>query len=205
MTAWTDHCKNYSNENGCTYKEAMTRGKSSYSPTTTGGKIKIKNVLRKVRNSTKKGSQLFNEHGHLVGELDKTGKISTKLQKLNNTVGKINDTIDTIDGGKFNFKKAARKVKHTASKISKGIDKYAPLVEMVAPEFAPEIESIRMANSAVKKIKGGGKKNPYILNGGSFKLHGGSVGYTQSSMISPHHPSFNPQPPKSIRKRQTEN
>jgi len=206
MTAWTDHCKNYSKENGCSYKEAMTLGKSSYS-STTGGKINIKKIVRKVRNSTKKGSQLFNEHGHLVGELDKSGKISTKLNQLNNTVGKINDTIDTIDGGKFNFKNAARKAKHTVSKVSNAIDKYAPLVEMIAPEFAPEIESIRMANKGIKKINGSGgkKKNPYILNGGSFKVHGGSVGYTQSSMISSHHPSFDPHPPKSIKKRQTEN
>ena len=266
MTAWTDHCKNYSEENGCTYKEAMTRGKSSYSSTTggkinikkivrkvrnstkkgsqlfnehghligeldktgkistklnqlnntvgkindtidtiDGGKFNFKNVTRKVRNSTKKGSQLFNEHGHLVGELDKSGKISTKLNQLNNTVGKINDTIDTIDGGKFNFKNAARKAKHTVSKVSKVIDKYAPLVEMIAPEFAPEIESIRMANKGIKKINGSGRKNPYILNGGSFKVHGGSVGHTQSSMISSHHPSFSPNQPKSIKKRQTEN
>jgi hypothetical protein len=52
MTVWTDHCKQYSKENGCSYKEAMSRGKSSYSPTTTGGKIKMKNVVRKVRNTS---------------------------------------------------------------------------------------------------------------------------------------------------------
>lgn len=204
MTEWTDHCKNYSKQHGCTYKEAMTRAKSSYSPTT-GGKLKIKNVVRKVRNTTKKASHLVNEHGHLVDEFDKSGKISKNLRKANNTISHINDTIDTIDGGNFNLKRATRKARNTVKKVSKGIDKYAPLVEMIAPEFAPEIEGIRMANKVVKRVNGGGKKNPYILNGGSFKVHGSGLGYTQSSMISPHHPSFDPQPPKSIRKRQTDN
>lgn len=150
MTEWTDHCRNFAKEHGCTYKEAMTRAKSSYTPKT-GGKMKIKNVVRKARNSTKRATRIIDK-----------------------------------------------------------VEKYTPLLEMVAPETVPVIESIKSANNVVKTVNGAGKKkkkanNPYILNGGSFKLHGSGLGFTQSSMISPQHPSFNPNPPKSIKKRQTDN
>ena len=150
MTEWTDHCKNFAKEHDCSYKEAMTRAKSSYSPKT-GGKMKIKNVVRKAKNSTKRATR----------------------------------TIDKVQ-------------------------KYTPLLEMMAPETIPVIESIKSVNNVVKAVNGsGGKKkkaiNPYIVSGGSFKLHGSGLGTTQSSMISPQHPSFNPNPPKSIKKRQTDN
>lgn len=199
---WVQHCKNYAKQHGCSYKEAMTRAKSSYTPKT-GGKLNLRKTVSKARNVGKKVSNVIDKHGHLVDELDKSGKVSKNLRKVNNTIGTINDVADTIDGGKFNLKKAVRKTRNTARKVSKNIDRYAPLVEMVAPELAPEIETVKRVNQGVKRVNGSG--NPYILKGGSFKTHGSGLGYTQSSMISPQHPSFDPKPPKSIRKRQVEN
>tara|TARA_R110000868_G_scaffold15321_1_gene69744 strand:- start:4718 stop:5029 length:312 start_codon:yes stop_codon:yes gene_type:complete len=35
MTAWTDHCKEYAQKHGITYKQAMTEAKGSYTKTTT--------------------------------------------------------------------------------------------------------------------------------------------------------------------------
>ena len=76
---------------------------------------------------------------------------------------------------------------------------------MIAPEFAPEIEGIRMANKVVKRVNGSGVNNrrPLKINGGSFKTHGSGINYadyevlqSKPTFLFKSHPALNPLPPK---------
>jgi hypothetical protein len=51
MTAWTTHCKNYAAQNGCSYKEAMSRARPSDTPTSGGS---VKTAVRKTKNTAKR-------------------------------------------------------------------------------------------------------------------------------------------------------
>ena len=94
-----------------------------------------------------------------------------------------------VEGGKFKMKNVMRKTKNTVKKIHK-----------VAKELEPYVE---LATSGAGVGMNGGCPHCGSVSGGSFKAIGGSG--IQSSLIHSYHPSFDPKPPKSIKKRQVEN
>lgn len=113
--------------------------------------------------------------------------------------------------------KGARQAKRVSKKVSKVLDQTAPLVALSGnPELAVAMEGVSQGIKQGNRMTGGalgsrakGKKNPY-LNGGSFRVperHGGSFSVphshggcmscggrvpTNSSLVSPYHPSFRP-------------
>ena len=90
-------------------------------------------------------------------------------------------------GGTIKAKNVMRKTKNTLKTVSK-----------VAKELQPYAE-LAMAGAGVGMNSG-------CSCGGSFKSMGLQEGRgIQSSLVAPSHPSFNPKPPKSIKRRQIEN
>lgn len=51
---WIEHVKKYSKEHGVSYKQAMKDAKASYKKVE-GGSMKVKNVVRKTKNTVKRG------------------------------------------------------------------------------------------------------------------------------------------------------
>jgi hypothetical protein len=221
-TEWINHVKKYQAEHGCSYKDAMSGAKCSYNKgeTMEGGKFNLKKTVNKGTKVVKKGARALEKNKNLI-KLVAGDEYADDIEKFSKQVKKasqVADVIETQTGGGVSH--LGRKVKHTVGKVRKttkqvtrNIDKYSPLLEMVAPELAPEIIAI---NQGVKRVNGAGlgsrlkgKFNPY-LKGGSYSVpHGGSFAVpvrggcvscnkpTNSSLISPHHPAFHPKPMKS--------
>ena len=234
MSEWINHVKNYQAEHGCSYKEALKCASCSYKKGSSmeGGKFNLKNAVNKGAKGVKKAGKVLKKNEKLIKFAvgDEYADTVDKAIKVSNRASKIADEVETQTGAGVNH--LGRKLKHSvakgrkiAKKVSKNIDKYGvPVLEMVAPELAPEIIA---ANEAIKRINGGalgstrkGKVNPY-LNGGSFSVpkasHGGSFAVpirggcmtcnkpTNSSLISPHHQAFHPKKPKSYAELITNN
>lgn len=55
MTAWTDHCKDFCERHGCSYKDAMTHPlcKREYAERKEGGKIRLKKAFKSVKKAVK--------------------------------------------------------------------------------------------------------------------------------------------------------
>jgi len=235
-SAWVQHCKNYASENGCSYKEAMTKAKATYKPSIEGGKLpsmkKIKKTANRVVKHAKKGSKMLDKADKFIELVDED--VARQVRNTHNKVKKgVNHVADIAEeegllGGKFNLKRAskkvvkgARKAKQISKVVAKDLDKFAPMVAMVNPELGAAMEASSQGIKAANRATGGklgstanGRKNPY-LNGGSFQVpHGGSFKVpesrggchmcsgsgvpTNSHMVSPFHPSFTPNKPKTF-------
>lgn len=233
MSEWINHVKQYQAEHGCSYKEALKCARCSYKKgSIEGGKFNLKKTVNKGAKGIKKGAKVLKKNEKLIKFAvgDEYADTVDKAIKVSNRASKIADEVETQTGaGKV--KHLGRKVKHSVGKarkitkqVSRNVDQYAPILQMVAPELAPEIIA---TNQAVKRINGSGlgstrkgKPNPY-LNGGSFAVpkasHGGSFAVpvrggcmscnkpTNSSLISPHHQAFHPKKPKSYAELITNN
>lgn len=221
MSEWINHVKKYQAEHGCSYKEALSCAKCSYKKGSSieGGKLNLKKNVHRATKGVKKGSKLLKKNEKLIKFAvgDEYADTIDKAIKVSNRASKIADQVETQTGaGKV--KHLGRKVKHSVGKarkvtktVTKNIDKYAPVLEMVAPELAP----VLAVNEEVKRINGSGlgstrkgKQNPYLsggsfavphAHGGSFsvpKAHGGCMtckgGMVSSVLLSPNHPSFAP-------------
>lgn len=168
--AWTNHCKNYASEHGCSYKEALTRAKSTYNPASMeGGKFSIKKVKKGIKRAVKgakKGSKMLDKADQFIELVDedaaeKVRNIHNKAKKKANSaahLAKEGQEIfeGQIEGGRFNLHKAIRKTKNTAKKVkkvSKNASKYYDMVkpglEMV-PVLGNVIDYADAANSSVK-------------------------------------------------------
>ena len=55
MTAWIQHVKNYQQEHGCSYKEAMSRAKDTYQKQTGGS---LKSMVRKATKTAKRARKV---------------------------------------------------------------------------------------------------------------------------------------------------
>lgn len=200
MSAWVQHCKNYASENGCSYKEAMCKAKSTYKPVE-GGKLnlkKVKKTANRVAKNAKKGSKMLDKADKFIELVDEdtAKKIRDTHSKVKSNVNRVADIAqeEGLTGGKFNLKKAtskvvkgARKAKKISKIVAKDLDKFAPMVSMVNPELGAVMEGTSQGIKQANRATGGrlgssakGRKNPY-LNGGSFQVpHGGSFKVPQS-------------------------
>lgn len=174
MTQWTDHVKATQAHHGCSYKDAMKLASATYNPTT-GGKLSLNKVIK----GAKKAKKVAKKHRHLISEVD---------HLAGTNIGKTVDKAQELTGGKMKIGRVIRKAKNTARKVksvARKVENYAPLIEMAAPELAPAIEGVRTAQRLTDK-----------RHGGSFRVHGGCankmLGWAESSMIHPTHPSFTP-------------
>ena len=78
-TSWTDHVKNYAQQNGVSYKQAMVDSKNSYQKMSGGN---FKNFERKVSNSLRSGERKIG---------NSLNKLNTVQRKVKNTTKKIID------------------------------------------------------------------------------------------------------------------
>lgn len=183
MSNWIEHVKAYSKANNVPYKQAMSEARASYNPVE-GGKFNLKKVgktLNKAKKGARKVSKAIDKHGHYLNLID---------SDLGDEVNNLNKGFKDISGGKMNFKNVVRKTKNTVKRANK-----------VAKELEPYMELA--TSGAGVGMRGGGCPHCGSQSGGSFKAIGGKG--IQSSLIGPNHPSFNPKPPKSMRKKQIEN
>jgi len=177
MSNWIEHVKAYASQHNIPYKQAMTEAKTSYK-SVEGGKFNMKKLKKTVNRGVKKVSKAIDKNGHYLDFID---------EDLSRAVNTSNQAYKDISGGKMKMKNVLRKTKNTVKQAYK-----------VAKELEPYIEASSGAGVGMNK----GCPHCGSVQGGSFKAMGGGI---QSSLISPQHPSFNPAPPKSIRKRQVEN
>jgi hypothetical protein len=217
MNDWITHVKCYQATHNCSYKDAMSGAKSTYKKgSVEGGKFNLAKAVKKVTKGAKRGSKLVQQNKELI-KMVAGDKYSDKIDKVNRQMGKAVQIADAVESqtGAGIGKHFGRKLNHSvhkaskiANKVSKNIDKYAPMLEIVAPELMPVIA----ANNALRGGELGstrnGRVNPYLAgsfavpghHGGSFAVpHGGSYVPTNSSLISVHHPAFHPKKPKSYR------
>jgi hypothetical protein len=193
---WIQHVKNTQHHYGVSYKEAMQIARETYNPQHGGSFKSVMGKAKKATKQAKKASQFIDNNAHLIDQFDKSGRISEANNLLKRGIN-IADNLDGQLGGNFKLKNAVRKARNTARTVSHAVDKYAPLVEMVAPELAPAIEGFHAANAIYKKTGGSvGRRNKYIeMMGGSFSVprHGGSFnvpthsgggGFVQNGLIS---------------------
>jgi len=160
MSEWINHVKNYQNQTGVSYKDAMTLARASYHPT--GGKFSFNKAMKKVNKASKKVNNVANQYGHLVPQ-----EYQQQLQQAQN----IAQHTQELSGGKFNMKHALRKAGHTVNKVKSIARVAAPILSVVAPEIGLPIEAALLATGG-RLAK---SKNPYI-NGGSMLTHrGGSM------------------------------
>lgn len=67
---WIEHCKSYASKHGCSYKEAMSKGKKSYK----GPRRKMKAAAEKKKRGGKKGDKSKTD----PGDMDYTTKSGDK-------------------------------------------------------------------------------------------------------------------------------
>jgi hypothetical protein len=231
MTAWTNHCKQYAKANNCTYGEALQLARGSYQ---SGGKMNLRNVVRKGKNSVNRGSKIvrrganqganfLDKHNALISSIDgELGRnLSSVSQGLRGVEGVANQGVNAT-GGKMKLKNVVRKARNTTRRVTRTLDTVAPLVSLVNPEIGVPLMA---ANESVKAINGSGRgrvcKHCGAVGGqlagsfkaiggqtaGSFKTIGGGVrlGRSQSSILASTHNSFAVPFPKSLSRRLKEN
>lgn len=189
-SAWIQHVKMTQQEKGISYKEAMSVAKASYNPTSS---------------KKKKGGSVAS-FVKKVNVMERKGRNTLKTAERKG-INTLDRTSQIIDKGKV----IGRKARNTVSKV---ITEASPLVALASPELA-------IGMQALNKSIGGrlGSKNNKYLNGGSFKVQGGSVkshnhancptcgggigsfGRASSSVLSNSHNSFAPLKPKSYTER----
>lgn len=197
-SAWIDHVKNYQQQHGCSYKDAMTQAKSSYkckcpsssSSAKSGGSVKT--VVRKVKNTIKKGKKGVKQ---VTKEIEKNQKfinliagdeMGAKVAKANDYAKEVNESI----GGKIKTKNVVRKVKNTAKKIKNIAKKVEPLVMLADPELGLALHTgieatggsyasvIKTHRQKLAKKAGGSFAVPKA--GGSFTVPKAGSGYSKA-------------------------
>lgn len=128
---------------------------------------KSKTVARKVKNSAKKGLELYDDNADLINEFA-SDDVKVGLRKAKNVTQRgvdfdLSDELD-LTGGKFNMKKFARKTNNTIKKVHKVASKVAPIIALTNPEIGVPL-SVALAST------GGSFKS----RGGSFKSRGGAI------------------------------
>ena len=205
MTAWIDHVKNYQQEHGCSYKEAMSRSKDTYQKQTGGS---LKSMVRKATKTAKRArrvatnaSKQVSKHQDFINLINP--EVGKTIESANSKFNEVNDKL----GGKFNLHKAMRKTKNTVKRVRKVSKDVAPLVAMVNPEagLALEALSVGAGNKYIKAIEGGCSKCDKC--GGSFSVpvRGGAYQNNNSTVLNPQHPGFKPLKPKPMSRKQKEN
>lgn len=84
MTAWTDHCKEYAQKHGITYKQAMTEAKGSYTKTTpakSAPKDTAASASEKVAKPAKKDKKEKTEMPDKVKKAEKHDTLKNDYEK----------------------------------------------------------------------------------------------------------------------------
>lgn len=198
----------------------MSAARASYTPVgVSGGKFSVRKAVRKVHNVGKKAQKGVHKaqrfvaaNAGLIDEFDDEfgTNVSGGVRQANHAIDRAEHYGNSVQGGRFNLKKAARKTVHTARRVKQIARTAAPILSVVAPEVGlPLAAAVAATGGRVAKTKGGSFK----VQGGSFRVQGGALGGCQncptcgsskqthgseSSMIHPMHPSWNPKKPKSF-------
>lgn len=200
---WIEHVRNFQKQNGCSYREAMSRSKATYQKQTGGS---LKSVVRKVGKTAKKArkgarqvSKQVEKNQAFINLINEDA--GAKIAKANSKFKEVDDKV----GGKFNLHKAIRKTKNTVKKVRKSAKVGAPIAMALGqPELAVGLEAVSMGagNKYIKAIEGG-----HACCGGSFAVpkRGGSYQNTNSTILNPQHPGFQPLKPKTMARKQKEN
>jgi hypothetical protein len=180
--------------------------------TQTGSGFNLKKAVRKATKGTKRAAKGLEKNKQLINLV--TGdKYSDQIDKASRQMGKAVRIADAVDGvvDGAGIKHFGRKLKHSvhkgakiAKKVSRAVDQYGPMLEVLAPELAPVIAlNSSLRGGAIGSTRNG-RQNPY-MTAGSFTVphHGGSFHAgavpSNSSLISVHHPAFHPKQLKSYR------
>ena len=217
-SAWIQHVKNYQSQHpGMTYKQAMTEAKSTYNKRDGTQGAGFKDVVRKTRNTAKRARKTAKRISH---EIDRNEHLiqSVAGDKALQTVKKVQGLHDQFEeqiGGRIHMNKVLRKTRNTVKKAKKVAKKatsvarqFAPVLDVVAPEIGiPLHAGLEIAERYGGELGSEAGRAKY-RKGGSFRVpsrSGGALPATNSSMINPLHPSFNPLKPKPVSRRQKEN
>jgi hypothetical protein len=188
---WIEHVKNYQNENKCSYKEARSRSKYSYSKTgKTGAGFKddLKVVTRKVKNSAKRVRKVANKASNHASEnkefINLLGgeKLQQNVDKVQNKYKKANEKLKEMEtavkegqpepqvGGRITKKSIARKIKNTGKAVRKVAKKMAPALALLDPEMGLALEAGLAVTGGKLANRGYKKTNMFddIVRGGSF-------------------------------------
>lgn len=206
---WIEHVRNYQKQNGCSYREAMSRSKDSYQKQTGGS---LKSVVRKAGKTVKQArkgarqvSKQVEKNQAFINLINEDA--GAKIAKANSKFKEVDDKV----GGKFNLGKAIRKTKNTVKKARKMAKVGAPIAMALGqPELAVGLEAVSMGagNKYIKAIEGGYNTcSKCSKSGGSFAVpkRGGSYQNTNSTILNPQHPGFVPLKPKTMARKQKEN
>lgn len=221
---WVAHVKQYQQQHGVSYKEAMSLARPSYTPVSSGGKFSIhkahkalkrKHVGRKIQNSVHRAQKFADDNAGLISEMDSQfgTDITGAVRQGNSAIGSAEQYASQVQGGKFKLKNAIRKTVHSVKRAKQIARVAGPVLSVVAPEVGLPIMALNNATGGrVAKASKGGSFKPH---GGSFQVHGGAVGgcvncptcgsstqnRSESTIIHPMHPAFNPPKPKPLRDR----
>ena len=149
---WIQHVKQFQQQHGGTYKDAMTLARPSYIPMS-GGKFSVSGAmktLKKGKAGLKTANKLYDQNQQLI-HMAVGDETARTLQKARN----YSEQADQLTGGKFNLKKAARKAKHTVNTAS---HLAMPLISTMAPELMPAMMAAQAATGGSFKVHGGGMK-----------------------------------------------
>jgi hypothetical protein len=207
---WIQHVKKYQDDHGCSYRDAMTLSRPSYtkeSPTV-GGKIQISNIVKKAQKKINSLGPQTKEDSPTVG-----GKM-----KIKNVIRKAGKTMSAV----------APLVGLLAPEVGIGLELGSRAVALGRRKYekkkkAPK-QNLYLGKGGSFRVQGGSavvqgavafrpKPDDHSITGGSFKVqgagisgmkHGGCLhcgqpyGGSSSVMISPTHNSFRPLKPKSL-------
>ena len=172
-------------KNGCSYKEALSKAKFTYTPKSGAGvkstaKKAVGKTARAVSKGTKRASKVAAKSKEFVQLLDPSlgshvDKISDGLHSASVISGKVADkTGGSVKTIARKARNTVKRVKKETKKVSKIVDKALPVVGAINPEAGlalAEVNSVAKAvfGSGGKKL--GSKKNKYI-DGCTFSVHG---------------------------------
>jgi hypothetical protein len=105
MSSWIQHCKNYQQQHGCSYKDALQRAKGSYQK---GGARKIAPVLVSAEPS---GTSVFNQ--------PEQGSAEWQKKKDENSVEYLEDLVKRIELGDGDYGKQKYQKEYKVGDITK--------------------------------------------------------------------------------------
>lgn len=111
MSAWIQHCKNYQQQNGCSYKDALQRAKATYQR---GGARKIAPTLVSA-SAEPSGASVFNPPEEKLVQ----GSDEWRKKKDENSVQYLEDLVKRIELGEGDYGKKKYQKEYKVDNITK--------------------------------------------------------------------------------------
>ena len=153
---WILHVKAFQQKHGCSYKDAMTHSRASYTPVSkssqvSGGKFNLKKAFSKGKRGLKSANHFYDTNAGLIDQM-----AGSEAAAAMHKARQYSEQADQLSGGKFNLKKAFTKGKKGMKSANHFYDTNAGLIDQMAgSEAAAAMHKARAYSEQADQLSGG--------------------------------------------------